>query len=174
MFADPPGAGALPLSPPGHHRGISRPPRRRPGNWPAVQSGPELRLARLPRGLLWHPRRPGSRTHSPEVQVERSMTGASRPTPANLAARGSASCPRFPNVAMTDRCSACLDLFLAYIEVGNDWVELRIRSRVGAARAVPVATRPVPKIRCPPLTPPSPEPCVQLLRKLLARPVGAV
>ena len=39
--------------------------------------------------------------------------------------------PLSPDLAMTERCAACLELLLAYIETGNDWVELKARSAVG-------------------------------------------
>jgi hypothetical protein len=36
---------------------------------------------------------------------------------------------------MTERCAACLELLQAYIETGNDWVELKTRSAVGPAQS---------------------------------------
>jgi hypothetical protein len=36
---------------------------------------------------------------------------------------------------MTERCAACLELLRAYIETGNDWVELKNRSAVGPAQS---------------------------------------
>src|ERR1019366_6645098 len=46
-----------------------------------------------------------------------------------------AGCSRLPPNAMTERCAACLELLLAYVETGNDWVELKTRSALGPAQS---------------------------------------
>ena len=46
-----------------------------------------------------------------------------------------AGCSQLSSNAMTERCAACLELLLAYVETGNDWVELKTRSALGPAQS---------------------------------------
>jgi hypothetical protein len=39
------------------------------------------------------------------------------------------------NLAMTERCAACLELLEAYIETGNDCIEFKTRSATNPAQS---------------------------------------
>ena len=46
-----------------------------------------------------------------------------------------AGCSQPSSNAIAERCVACLELLLAYVETGNDWVELKTRSALGPAQS---------------------------------------